>query len=99
MKKVMLIIFVTMANINLVFSQQLFPLDSITGEVYYSGIEETSLNKENLYSNAKLWLATNLKEFKKTVELEDFYLGKFLVHYDKSTEYNKKKLSKNDLVS
>ena len=48
-----------------------FPYDSISKEVVYTEVITTTLKKEKLFSNAKIWLATNLKSYKTSVDFED----------------------------
>lgn len=78
MKKLILLsllFFVFIFNSN---SQSIFPYDSITGEVYYTEVKEVSLTKNQLFSNAKAWLAMNLTSYKKSVDMEDLTSGKII---------------------
>lgn len=76
MKKLMFIIFVFISVA--VYSQIKFPYDSIKNEIYYTGIKEVSATKAELYSRAKTWIATNMKSYKATVDLDDQNSGKII---------------------
>ncbi|NCB68481.1 MAG: DUF4468 domain-containing protein [Bacteroidia bacterium] len=79
MKKVMALCIVIMSSI-MAYSQTEIniPYDSITGESYYTEVKETPLSKDKLFSNAKVWLATNLNSYKRSVDLEDPASGKII---------------------
>jgi Cu/Ag efflux protein CusF len=56
------------------------PIDSETGQVGYTKIINTdSVSKEELFSRAMEWIATNYKSANKVIELKDEKAGKIIV--------------------
>lgn len=50
-------------------------------EVIYTNTKEVSLTKDQLFKNAKTWIATDLKEFNKTIDMDDISSGRIILKY------------------
>ena len=53
--------------------------DSLRNDFIYSEIIESPLSKEQLFRNAKTWVAKNLSNYKKDVTMEDEATGRIII--------------------
>lgn len=56
--------------------------------VTYSETVETSLSKDQLYSNVKAWIASTFSEDKMTIDLEDKSSGKSIIKFEELPNFD-----------
>lgn len=64
---------------NLFSQENIFPIDSITGEIIYSGIVEVdSINSQELYVRTHAWFTHSFGSAQNVIQLDDKETGKII---------------------
>lgn len=80
MKKISSVFALTILTVNLFSQENVFPIDTITGEITYSEVTKVdSVKRQELYVRAHAWVAHSFVSAKDVIQLDDKEAGKIIV--------------------